>query len=78
MQIGMKEEVKDELVNLIQNSYYIDANFLNLKKSNNDNEDEDMDDPPKIKDILQKDHLWGCVCGFMVIIYIDIYCNNNY
>ena len=31
MKIGIKEETKNELFNLIQESYYVDAEFANIK-----------------------------------------------
>ena len=56
MQIGIKPDAKDELLETIQNSYFVDVNFLNVEK----------DEPPKLKDILQKDKFWGCLCGQLV------------
>jgi hypothetical protein len=55
MKIGIKEEIKDKLFNTIQESYFVDVEFANIQG-----------EMPTIKDILQKEKYWNCVCSELV------------
>jgi hypothetical protein len=52
MHIGLKEDAKSKLFELIQNSYQVDVDFVSVN-----------DEPATLKHILQKDKLWFCICG---------------
>jgi hypothetical protein len=52
MHIGLKEDAKSKLFEIIQNSYQVDVDFVTVN-----------DEPATIKHILQKDKLWFCICG---------------
>ena len=53
MNISIKEEIKNSLFDLIQNSYKIDIDFLKMKNG----------EMPTIKDLLNKSTNWACSCG---------------
>jgi hypothetical protein len=55
MKVGVKEEVKDQLFSIIQESYYVDVEFVNING-----------ECPTIKHILQKEKYWPCICGELV------------
>lgn len=55
MKIGIKEEVKEKIFEIIQDSYYTDIEFVNIKG-----------ELPKMKDILMKEKCWPCFCGDLV------------
>lgn len=61
MNIGLKNELKDQLFNIIEESYYVDVEFLQIQGQN-----------ATIKHILQKDKFWGCICGELVQYHINI------
>ena len=53
MNISIKDEIKNSLFDLIQNSYKIDIDFLKMKNG----------EIPTIKDLLNKSSNWECNCG---------------
>ena len=53
MNISIKDEVKNSLFDLIQNSYKLEIDFLKMKNG----------EMPTIKDLLKKSTNWACVCG---------------
>ena len=55
MKIGVKDDLKDKLFFSIQDSYYVDVEFANIKGES-----------PSLKHILQKDKYWPCLCGELV------------
>lgn len=55
MKIGVKDDIKDKLFNVVQDSYSIDIEFASIN-----------DESPTIKHILQKEKYWSCICGEMV------------
>lgn len=57
MKIGVKDEIKDKLFSTIQDSYFVDVEFMNIQG-----------EEPTIRHILQKDKYWPCVCGELVNI----------
>ena len=59
MKIGLKDEAKNNLINIIQDSYYVDVEFASIKGGNSSLKLES----PTIQHILQKDKFWICVCG---------------
>ncbi len=61
MQIGIKEEIKEKIFEIIQDSYYMDIEFVNIKG-----------ELPKMKDVLLKEKCWPCVCGDLVINIVKI------
>jgi hypothetical protein len=52
MKIGIKENIKDNLFEFVQNAYYVDVDFASVKG-----------ETPTLKHILQKDKFWQCPCG---------------
>lgn len=63
MKIGIKDDLKDKLFFSIQDSYFVDVEFANIKG-----------EPPSLKHILQKEKYWPCVCGELVCtIYIKYF-----
>jgi len=60
MNIEINSEVKEKLFSMIQETFYIDVDYLKING-----------EFPSIKDILQKGPCWGCICGEMVIPIID-------
>jgi hypothetical protein len=56
MKIGVKEEIKNKLFSTIQESYFVDIEFLEIQG-----------ELPTIKHVLQKDKYWACICGELVI-----------
>jgi len=55
MKIGIKDDLKDKLFFSIQDSYFVDVEFANIKGES-----------PSLKHILQKDKYWPCLCGELV------------
>ena len=55
MNIDVNKEIKDKLFTTIQDCFSIDVDYMQIRGEN-----------PTIKQILQKDRYWGCVCGEMV------------
>lgn len=55
MKIGVKDESRDKLFTTIQESYFVDAEFMQIKG-----------ELPTVKHILQKDKYWSCICGELV------------
>ena len=53
MNITIKDEIKNSLFDLIQNSYKLDIDFLKMKNG----------ELPTIKDLLNKSTKWVCNCG---------------
>lgn len=56
MNVGLKENAKEKLFDLVQQSYSIDVGFMEIQG-----------ECPTVKDILQKDKYWPCICGELVI-----------
>ena len=52
MNIGLKDDEKTKLFEIIQKSYQVDVDYVTVN-----------DEPATIKHILQKDKLWFCICG---------------
>ena len=61
MKIGIKDDLKDKLFFSIQDSYFVDIDYANIRG-----------DSPSLRHILQKDKYWTCLCGEMVNFYIKI------
>jgi hypothetical protein len=59
MKIGIKDDLKDKLFFSIQDSYFVDVEFANIKGES-----------PSLKHILQKDKYWPCLCGELVFFFI--------
>ena len=55
MNISIKEEDKDSLFNMIQNTYQLDVDFLKMKNG----------ELPTIKELLNKSSTWPCDCGIL-------------
>jgi hypothetical protein len=55
MKIGVNEEIKNLLFNTIQESYFVDVEFMEIGG-----------ECPTIKHILQKEKYWSCICGELV------------
>lgn len=55
MKIGIKEDMKNVLFQNIQDSYFVDVDFMEVN-----------DECPTIKHILQKEKYWSCICGELV------------
>ena len=53
MNISIKDEVKNSLFDIIQDSYKLDIDFLKMKNG----------ELPTIKDLLNKSTKWACKCG---------------
>lgn len=53
MKLEIKNEMKETFFDLIQNSYAIDIDFLKMKNGA----------MPTIKELLDKDNTWQCICG---------------
>lgn len=66
MKIGIKEEVKNLLIKGIEESYYVDVEFMEI-----------AGESPTLKHILQKEKYWACICGELVIllVYTEIILN---
>ncbi len=93
MDLKIKENVKENLFELIQNSYEIDVDYLmipneenfNLKSNDNDNNNNNYINDNNItkennkiltiKNLLQKDKYWVCICSTSDNFSND---NNNY
>ncbi len=73
MKIGIKEETKNELFYLIQDSYFVDAEFANIKGGIEKDVNLEI---PTIQHILQKDKYWTCICGETSNPISIIRCNN--
>jgi hypothetical protein len=58
MKIGIKEEVKNLLLKAIEESYYVDIEFLEIGGES-----------PTLKHILQKEKYWACICGELVFLF---------
>jgi hypothetical protein len=58
MKIGIKEDMKNVLFQNIQDSYYVDVDFMEVN-----------DECPTIKHILQKEKYWSCICGELVFYF---------
>ena len=65
MKIDIKEDAKNSLFDLIQNSYEIDIDFLKMKNG----------EIPTVKELLDKDSTWQCQCGIFDNKVGDIICN---
>lgn len=52
MKVGLKNEVKNDIFQIIQDLYYIDIEFANIQG-----------ETPTLKHILQKEKFWTCICG---------------
>ena len=65
MKIDIKEDAKNSLFDLIQNSYEIDIDFLKMKSG----------EIPTIKELLDKDSTWQCQCGIFDNKVGDIICS---
>lgn len=59
MKIGVKEEIKNVLFSTIQESYFVDVEFMEIQG-----------ECPTIKHILQKEKYWSCICGELVIFIL--------
>ncbi len=55
MKIGVNDEVKNLLFSTIQESYFVDVEFMEVGGES-----------PTIKHILQKEKYWSCICGELV------------
>lgn len=55
MNIGIKDDSRNKLFSMIQESYNIDVEFANINGN-----------IPTLKDILQKEKYWVCICGELV------------
>jgi hypothetical protein len=70
MDLKIKENVKENLFELIQNSYEIDVDYLMIPEEKNDRNSinnsniKNNNRTLTIKNLLQKDKLWICVCSF--------------
>lgn len=64
MKIGVKEEIKNKLFETIQESYFVDVEFMEIQG-----------ECPTIKHILQKEKYWACVCGELNNPNTEIRCN---
>ena len=53
MNISIKDEIKNSLFEIIQNSYKLDIDFLKMKNG----------EIPTIKDLLNTSKNWSCSCG---------------
>ena len=58
MKIGVKEEIKNILFQNIQDSYFVDVEFMEIEG-----------ECPTIKHILQKEKYWSCICGELVRLF---------
>ncbi len=65
MKIDIKEDAKNSLFDLIQNSYEIDIDFLKMKSG----------EIPTVKELLDKDSTWQCQCGIFDNKVGDIICS---
>jgi len=65
MKIGLKNEMKDDIFQIIQDSYYVDVEFANIQG-----------EAPTIKHILQKTQFWSCFCGELNNPMSEIICLN--
>ena len=65
MKIDIKEDAKNSLFDLIQNSYEIDIDFLKMKSG----------EIPTVKELLDKDSTWQCQCGIYDNKIGDIICS---
>ena len=52
MNIGIKEDIRERMFEFLQNSYYVDVDYVTINNN-----------PPSIKHVLQKEKLWNCICG---------------
>lgn len=59
MKIGFNEDYKNELFKVIQDSYFIDIEFVNIKGGSSFLKKE----VPTIQNVIQRDRFWICVCG---------------
>lgn len=64
MKIGIKNEDKTDIFQLIQDSYSIDVEFANIQG-----------ETPTIKHILQKKQFWSCFCGELNNLNNSIVCS---
>lgn len=55
MKIGIKDDLKDKLFFSIQDSYFVDVEFANIRGES-----------PSLRHILQKEKYWPCLCGELV------------
>ena len=69
MKIGIKDDVKEKMFEIIQDSYYTDIEFVNIKGGDNCFFLFKIE-PPKMKDILMKEKCWPCICGDLVRIFV--------
>jgi hypothetical protein len=58
MKIGVKEEIKNKLFSTIQESYFVDVEFMEIHG-----------ELPTIKHVLQKEKYWSCICGELVNLF---------
>jgi len=65
MKIGLKNDMKNDIFQIIQDSYFVDVEFASIQG-----------EVPTIKHILQKKQFWSCFCGELNNPLNEIICSN--
>jgi len=65
MKIGLKNQAKNDIFQIIQDSYFVDVEFASIQG-----------ETPTIKHILQKQQFWSCYCGELNNSLNEVSCVN--